>query len=1769
MAAVLVAGLVGLFLLGPSSPLAQAAPATPEVTAGFQTTERLVLTVNLPAANAKANGTLLVELVDPQGEVLDSASKDVTLTEEASSQRFEFTTPKLNPDKVTVRCRLDKQEHKVELKNVLLVKPHETALSAGKEFFAGSDAALRCEVHGVKSITQTVPLVGASVTIRLKGQDGKIFPVFEGKAGADGVAAIQFKVPEKAPAGAYKLEVATKSTLGEEKLEQDVKIKSAPRVLLVTDKPLYQPGQRMHIRALALQAFTLHPVAGSNLIFEVEDAKGNKVFKQTHKTSDHGIASVDFQLADEVNTGDYHVRAILGEHQSDKTVTVKPYVLPKFKSELKADKHYYLPKESLHADLQIDYFFGKPVAGGKVKVTASTFDVAFKDFQTWEGKTDAQGHAKFDIKLPDYFVGQPLNKGNALVKLEAKVTDTADHTETITRTYPVSAQPIQVSLIAEGGRLVPDMENHIFAAAVYPDGSPAAQCAIKVWHGPAANGKALAEIKTNEAGLAEFTVSPKAGQFRQGPWMQRNIEMLGGQQTQAWGPQQLFDLTAEARDAHGDTAKTTASLSSEPFGENVLLRLDKAIYKGGEPMHLDIRSSAGMPTVYLDVVKSGQTLLTKWLDVKKGKAEYKLDLPASVFGTLEIHAYQTLASGEIIRDSRVAYVNPAADLKIDVQADKDTYLPGEKGTIRFAVTDSAGKPAAAALGVLIVDEAVYALQEMQPGLEKVFFTLQEELLKPRVQAKYKPSETIDNLVRAPALPAARQQIAQVLLTAIKPKPPAHWEVNPVVERQRKMEGQISLIGNVFWQYAVSGKPVLAKDGKSFRPDLLDDLVKAKMLDAKQLTDPVGGKLTLETLSATTKDFTAEHLGRAVTVFRMQQILWPLANYTQGHQAQWFKDGKWTLPESALSEAVKARGVQVTLQDAWGKPIKLVKTEKKRDHQTGWSQLDYYDLVSAGADGKFGTADDVKLPPARQWHLAQFWWLGDESRQAGQIQLAWRRNRQFNEQFARPGGMPMRGGFGGGRGMPMPMNAPGMPVAKTAARAPMDKMKELAKKDSAPPAGGDVAGGSAPPRLREFFPETLLWQPALITDEQGRATLSLDFADSITTWRLTASASSRHGLLGGATKPLRVFQDFFVDLDLPIALTQNDEVAFPVAVYNYLKTPQTVKLDLQPEPWFELVDGLGLSRSLDLKANEVTSVKFRIRAKKIGHFPLTVKASGTKMSDAIKRGIDVVPDGKKIEQVVTDRLSGKVTQTITIPDNAIPDASKLFVKVYPGVFSQILEGAEGILRMPGGCFEQTSSSAYPNVLVVDYIKKVRISSPEMLMKSENYLNIGYQRLLTFERPGGGFDWWGSGEPLIWLSAYGLQEFNDMSKVYPIDRGVIDRTQKWLMAKRDKDGTWSNIGATHSETIARMGDPKLLLTSYVVWSLLDSGLKTPELKSAVEYIRTHVKDEENAYILALAANALASWDAKDDSTHEVLTKILKKLDAKKQDVPNWKACCFPTGGHSLTYARGDSLTVETTALTVLAMLKNGQFTNSANKALAYLVKSKGPSGTWGSTSATILSLKALVAASGGTKHKGVTPFAVLVNGKEVKEGKVTEENADVMQLFDLKEHLRGGANEVTLQVKGETNLMYQIVGRHFEPWKQEPPSKSPFEVTIDYDRTKLSTADLLRVKATLKYTGKVPTSMVMLDLGIPPGFTVDAGDFAEMVGAKKIKRFSLTARQVILYLGDAKPGDVQSFEYTLKPKYPIKAKTPSSVAYEYYTPTNRATAKPVELVVEDKK
>src|SRR5262249_7206040 len=161
-------------------------------------------------------------------------------------------------------------------------------------------------------------------------------------------------------------------------------------------------------------------------------------------------------------------------------------------------------------------------------------------------------------------------------------------------------QAIRVSIIPESGRLVPGLENRLFVAAIYPDGHPA-PCTVKLWTGREGKGDPLATGKTNAAGLAEFRLTPKPEQFRAAHWEQKNIEMLGGQARPVWGQKHLLDLTAEAKDARGNTARAVTEVASDPLGENVVLRLDKAIYRGGDAMKVDLRTSAGLPTAYLDI----------------------------------------------------------------------------------------------------------------------------------------------------------------------------------------------------------------------------------------------------------------------------------------------------------------------------------------------------------------------------------------------------------------------------------------------------------------------------------------------------------------------------------------------------------------------------------------------------------------------------------------------------------------------------------------------------------------------------------------------------------------------------------------------------------------------------------------------------------------------------------------------------------------------------------------------------------------------------------------------------------------------------------------------------------------------------------------------------------------------------------------------------------------------------------------------------------------
>ena len=131
-----------------------------------------------------------------------------------------------------------------------------------------------------------------------------------------------------------------------EVLEEQIALRRSSKLFLSTDKPIYQPGQLIHVRALSLRRPDLKPITGEDVEFKIFDGKDNLIFKERKQTSKYGLCAVDCQLASEVNEGQYRIECKVNDTTSTRTVKVEKYVLPKFKLEIVLDKPFYAPRKT-------------------------------------------------------------------------------------------------------------------------------------------------------------------------------------------------------------------------------------------------------------------------------------------------------------------------------------------------------------------------------------------------------------------------------------------------------------------------------------------------------------------------------------------------------------------------------------------------------------------------------------------------------------------------------------------------------------------------------------------------------------------------------------------------------------------------------------------------------------------------------------------------------------------------------------------------------------------------------------------------------------------------------------------------------------------------------------------------------------------------------------------------------------------------------------------------------------------------------------------------------------------------------------------------------------------------------------------------------------------------------------------------------------------------------------------------------------------------------
>lgn len=1688
------------------------------------------LHVSIPDdAPRRGEGILTLEILDPEDGVVARIDRRAYASAGRGLWRQELALPRTLPLEDLVWHRLRYRfayngEENAAVQGVSsvsrILRLPVVRVWGQQSYLSGAAAAVR--LIATESDSEN-PVSSGAVEIQLVGAGQKPQLLYTGTLNDRGTTQAHFRMPTGL-AGSYSLRYVLDTAIGPADYTQQIRLEDKASVLLTTEKPLYQPGQTIHARALALDRANHQATAGRKLTFEVEDPRGNKVFRKITQTDPYGVASAEFGLADEVNLGTYHLHASVEDDaarsvaRSEIALQVERYVLPRFKVAVELSgkdakaKRGYRPGDRVTGTVRANYFFGKPVDGAEVTVRASGVDVERFDAGTSQGQTDRDGVFHFDIRLPDFFAGNPLTQAAAPVLVEASVKDAAGHSESRGEVIMVSASPLLVTAVPEGGTLIPGLQNQVFVLTSYPDGTPA-QADIRVQ----APGTATQSAATDPGGIAIVT--------------------LRGEEA--------MTVRIDARDHEGNHTSVRVPLQSGTGSDQILLRTEHGVYRTGEPIRLHVFSTRQRGAAYLDAVKDGQTIGTYDAEITDGRAELSLTATPDMTGVVEFHAYLFGREGRPTADHRLIFVQPPDELKIQAELDRPVYRPGSEARIGFRVTNSRGDGVQAALGLEIVDQAVFALAEKQPGFAKLFFYLEQELMKPRYEIH---SVTLPDVVStAGPSESSRDVAARALFAAAEQLPAANdaaSDFGSTIPQNKysvyAARYQARLSAEINQAASVPRRPTGAGVEKC------DWAILAARLQEAHLLDPWGNTLRVETGNAGTNTFVVRSAGPDG---RLQ---------TADDLVQYREDRYCTEPGARDSGAIDLR-----LENPGDRLHGLPEiTGAVRDVTGASIPRARIRLVESGSGRVLETASDEN----------------------GHFRLTDLRTGRFSIQVSARGFRSAMRSFSLTEGdraicsvvLDVGSVAESVEVRAEAASVVMTETATISgravktapsirKKESASMAKESASDT----HVRSWFPEALYIAPEIITDRNGRASITVPIADSITTWRLAMLASTKQGALGSGTSSLKVFQDFFAELDLPVTLTQGDRVSLPVAIYNYSGSAGKVHLRVAQDDWFSLADDVP-EKSLTVEPDRVAGSQFTIEARRIGKFKLTLMAEmegPAPRKDIVVREIEVVPNGREQTIAFNGRLENSVEHTLSFPPNAIPDAGKIFVRLYPGPLSQVVEGMDAILRMPYGCFEQTSSATYPNVLALDYMKRTKKLTPEVHAKAEAFIAAGYQRLLTFEVPGGGFSWFGKAPANKILTSYGLMEFSDISKVYDIDRRLIERTQQWLVRQQQPDGSWRpdtsfiNEGATN-----RYNTDLLRITAYVAWALENTGYHGPELERARQFIYRNRKPGADSYTLAVLAN-FAVEPGNDRSFTQQAIQQLVDARIEKDDQAWWKA--DETG----VYGVGASAAVEATGLAVQALLKSDEAPATMRKALNYIAARKDASGTWGTTQATIMALKALLLSTekGSADVRGTVE--ITLNGRPAGKLAITADNADLFHQVALKPADFKGANKIALRLEGEGGLAYQVAGRYFVPWTAASADE-PLSIHVSYDRTRLTQGDMVTATAIVRSHLATTANMVMVDLGIPPGFDLlseDLDDYrARSAGRKsgQLEKFSLTATQATLYFDSIAPGGTVTVRYRLRAKCPIRARTFQSRVYEYYNPELRSIAPPLEIEVRNR-
>ena len=1466
------------------------------------------------------------------------------------------------------------------------------------------------------------------------------------------------------------------------------------KIYIQTSHVFFKPGEDLFFKVYLVNAKNQFISVLSNVVYvEIMGPAGNIIKTQNYRVED-GSAEGHYKFEAEANGGLYKIRAyttwMKNEKESTwftKEITVQKVIAPRVLMKLDFPQKGYGPGDEVTAAYAIRSLADRPIPGYETRFTVS---LGGQSVKTGTFKTDAQGKANISFNLPTN-----LNTNDGLLNVTINFDG---YTEAISRSIPIVLNKVDLQFLPEGGTFVEGLSTNVAFKAVNEFGKPAD-----------VKGQILDEDKNVVAGFESF--HDGMGQFKFTPQPGKHYSAVLQKPA---GVIAHFDLPAASKQG----------LVMNVHRKEKLLQLQIAVTR-------DIK-------IRLIGQSKNDVHFYQELSLKKGVQTVDIDPAKFPAG---IARFSITTDTRLPLAERLVFLHPDRKLQVKITSDKERYEPREKVSLRLKTLDENGQPVPSNFSLTVLDDKLWSLADDKQDHILSWLLMSSELHgkveEPQFYFKEDEKKAIPSLDLVMLTNGYRYfDYIEYLEKTGKPKfsPELSNIISGVIvdKKGNPVKSTVYLLNSMNRYDYANGKIIQQTtddDGVFFFTDITPamsyhllarsarkkETVSIKILregvdyvpsPARKVRDPFDDDRLPAPLLAKEKDVLKQQ--EVIGNEEVKKKIDDLAFGNMGDKAlnEIVVVGLGVKREKkALSYAVstvtakdlaagdiagaltgKAAGVKIT--QATGSGLTNIRLRGIASVSGNNEPLTILDGIEVeGALNKINVDDIASISVLRDASATA---LYGSRAVNGVIIMTSKKNQQ-------------------------PSTIINLEPTYYYASQPVQL-----KNDAYTVAPRFYAPKYLSPETqkRTDFRETIYWNPVVQTDKNGDATIEFYNSDASTTFRAIAEGIGFNGKLGRAEKTYAVRAPLTIDVKIPPYMTTGDIVKLPVVIRNNSEKNVSAAINVSIPATMDIEP---YQDSVYIPSDSAVQVLVTVRARiaTYGYFSFTVKTD--KHKERLYLPVQMAGNGFPVITTISGNKSRETNFTI---NHMMEGSLKTELKIFTQMEDRLISDVESMLREPHGCFEQTSSTTYPNIYILKLLRSSAKKYSGAELKASEYLLAGYKRLIGFETTEHGFEWFGNTPPHEALTAYGLLEFTAMNEFIKVDKGMLERTQQFLLDRRDGKGSFI-IRKQGYDAFASV--PDKIANFYIVYALTASGIKneiTLEYETAVK----KALENNDAYQLSMMALAASNMGRTDD-----FSKLLKAAEASNLIAET-----------SVVNSKGTSLNVETMSLFALALMrdKTPDLGRVANL-ISDIMKQKSYYG-YGSTQGTVMALQAICTYQQllGDKIAG-SQMEIKVNDKTIYSG--TRETATINNVTD-------GENTFSIKYKDEkVNAPYQLELSYFTSL---PPNDAQAElkITTELSTSQTKVGETVRMQVAVKNTRNILQPMSIAKVGIPGGLTVQPWQLKELMEQGKIAYYEIFDNYLVLYWMGLAPEETKKVNFDLKAEIAGKYKGKASNTYLYYTP-----------------